>query len=56
MDSTGPEITLNWGSFVGATDEAVYVCDNLNRRIVRVRLGYEAEGSCPIPRAGGGGG
>lgn len=45
-DCQGPEIALNWPAYVGCTREAVYVCDNLNRRIVRVTLGYAATAEC----------
>jgi DNA-binding beta-propeller fold protein YncE len=45
-DCRGPEITFNWGSFVGVSEQAVYICDNLNRRIVRVKLGYAVEKTC----------
>jgi len=48
-DSRGPEITFNWGSFVGCAERAVYVADNLNRRIVRVELAYAAEETCRVP-------
>ncbi len=48
-DSRGPEITFNWGSFVGVSRKAVYVCDNLNRRVVRVTLGHAAQDTCRIP-------
>jgi DNA-binding beta-propeller fold protein YncE len=41
-------ITLNWGAFVGCTRDAVYVADNLNRRIVRVVRRYEAEVTRPV--------
>jgi DNA-binding beta-propeller fold protein YncE len=47
-DDTEPGIPLNWGSFVGWSPKAVYVCDNLNRRIVRVTLGHAAEKTCPV--------
>ena len=47
-DCRGPEITLNWGSFVGCSNKAVYVCDNLNRRIVRVGLDYAAAETCAV--------
>jgi len=48
-DGRGPDITLNWGSFVGCAERAVYVADNLNRCIVRVTLACEAEQTCRVP-------
>ncbi|MHC4916547.1 MAG: NHL repeat-containing protein [Planctomycetota bacterium] len=43
-----PEIAFNW--FVGmcVTDRNLYVADGANRRVLRVRLGYEAEATCPV--------
>ena len=56
MDSQGPEgpirtpaIPFAWPQYVALSDEAVYVSDVINRRIVRVRLNYEAEARCAIP-------
>jgi hypothetical protein len=34
---------------VGVSDRAAYVSDLINRRVVRVKLDYAAEASCPIP-------
>ncbi|MFH0980151.1 MAG: SMP-30/gluconolactonase/LRE family protein [Planctomycetota bacterium] len=42
-------VPLNWPGNVAASDSAVYVGDTNNRRVVRVRLDYEAMASCPVP-------
>ncbi len=56
MDSQGPgskipvpEIPLAWPMYVAASDEAVYVSDVINRRIVKAKLSYAAQESCPAP-------
>jgi len=41
-----PAIPLAWPQAVAVGDEAAYVGDHLNRRILRVRLDYRAEASC----------
>ncbi|MFP4055700.1 MAG: hypothetical protein ACLF0G_02390 [Candidatus Brocadiia bacterium] len=50
MDARGPkspipqpEVPLAWPLVVVATDEACYIADTINRRIVKARLTYEAE-------------
>ncbi len=55
MDSQGPgskipvpEIPFAWPQYVAVSNEAVYVSDVINRRVVRVRLGYVSEESRPI--------
>jgi sugar lactone lactonase YvrE len=55
MDSQGPgsaipepEIPFAWPMYAAVSDEAVYVSDMINRRIVRVRLDCAAEESCPV--------
>ena len=55
MDSQGPkskipapEIAFAWPQYVAVSDEAVYVSDVINRRIVRVRLAYRARKQCPV--------
>ncbi|MFO7900714.1 MAG: hypothetical protein R6V58_16840 [Planctomycetota bacterium] len=48
-DDRRPGIPINWGSFVGWSRKAVYVCDNLNRRILRVRLEYHVEKAAKVP-------
>jgi hypothetical protein len=44
-----PEIAFAWPQAVAVGDDAVYVGDRVNRRIVRVKLVYAAEESCEIP-------
>jgi hypothetical protein len=43
-----PDIPLGWPIGVGVSDEHIYICDQLNRRIVRVDKTYAAEGSCVV--------
>jgi hypothetical protein len=45
-----PEIAVCWPHAVAAGDEAVYIGDRLNRRVVRVKLGYAAEATCEVSR------
>ncbi|MFH1022628.1 MAG: hypothetical protein V1809_04510 [Planctomycetota bacterium] len=56
MDSQGPgssvpspEISLGWPQHVAVSDEAVYVSDMLNRRVLRAKLVYAATAECPAP-------
>jgi len=44
-----PEIPFCWPQAVAVGDEAAYVADRLNRRIVRVKLDYDAEATVPLP-------
>ena len=44
-----PEIPLWWPHAIAAEDGAVFVADRLNRRVVRVKLGYRAEATTPLP-------
>jgi hypothetical protein len=44
-----PEIPLAWGELVVAGSRHIFIGDNLNRRIVKVRLVYAGEQSCPAP-------
>jgi len=44
-----PEIPLCWVHAVAVGDEAVYVGDRLNRRVVRVKLDYAAEETVTVP-------
>jgi len=44
-----PEIPFAFPYCVAATDEALYVSDYVNMRVVRIRLGYEVEESVPVP-------
>lgn len=55
-DSGGPEakikspaIPLAWPTYVAVSDRFAYVADTVNRRVVRVRLGYAAEATCGVP-------
>lgn len=44
-----PAIPLAWPTYVAVTDRHAYVADTVNRRVVRVKLGYSAEASCDVP-------
>jgi hypothetical protein len=44
-----PEIPFQWVQAVAVGDEAAYVGDRLNRRVVRVKLGYAAEETVAAP-------
>lgn len=44
----GPDIPLAWPSAVGVSDQAVYVSDVLNRRIVRARLAHKQSATCAV--------
>ncbi len=57
QDSAGPKsavptpaIPLFWPQAVAVGDTAVYVGDRLNRRVVRAKITYAAEATCPISR------
>jgi hypothetical protein len=43
-----PEISLAWPTYVAVSDRWAYVADTVNRRIVRVKLGYETEAACDV--------
>ena len=43
-----PEIAFSWLIGVGATDRYAYMGDSLNRRLLRARLVYAAEETCPV--------
>ncbi len=43
-----PEIPLCWPQAVAVDEQFVYIGDRLNRRVVRVKLAYQAERSCEI--------
>jgi len=47
-DCRGPDVALAWGAFVGCSNKAVYVCDAVNRRIVRAVPAFAAEATCAI--------
>jgi hypothetical protein len=44
-----PDITFLFPQYVGATDEAVYVFDRKMKALRRVKLGYHAEETVPVP-------
>jgi hypothetical protein len=44
-----PDIPLAWPIYVTASDRWAYVADTVNRRVVRVKLNYAAEETCPVP-------
>jgi hypothetical protein len=44
-----PDIPLAWPTYVAVSDTHAYVNDTIGMRIVRVRLGAEAEAACAIP-------
>jgi hypothetical protein len=44
-----PAIPLAWPTYVAVSDRWAYVADTVNRRVVRVRLGYSAEATCAAP-------
>jgi hypothetical protein len=44
-----PEIPIGWAHAVAVDDEAAFVGDRLNQRVVRVKLGCAAEASCALP-------
>jgi hypothetical protein len=43
-----PAIAFAWPQYVAVSNEAVYVSDVINRRIVRAKLSYVSQDSCPI--------
>jgi hypothetical protein len=44
-----PEIPLAWPAYVAVSARWAYVADTVNRRVVRVKLNYAAEETCPVP-------
>ena len=44
-----PDLAFIWPEYVTVTDEAMYVEDNENQRLVRAVLEYETEESVPLP-------
>jgi DNA-binding beta-propeller fold protein YncE len=44
-----PEIAFAWLVGVAATDKYVYTGDSINRRMLRSKIVYAAEESCPVP-------
>ncbi|MDD4889980.1 MAG: hypothetical protein PHU85_08610 [Phycisphaerae bacterium] len=49
QDSAGPAIAFAWPQALAVDDKSVYVGDRLNRRIVRVKLGYAAVETMAVP-------
>ncbi len=45
-----PDIALAWLIGVAATDRFAYMGDSMNRRLLRAKLVYAAEETCPIPQ------
>ncbi len=43
-----PEIPLAWPLTVAVSDTHAYVADTINRRLVKVKLGYQAEEVCAV--------
>ena len=43
-----PEIPIGWVHAVAVDDEACFIGDRLNQRVVRVKLGYAAEETCAV--------
>jgi len=43
-----PDIAMCWPTGVGVTDRHLYVADSISRRLVRARVAYAAEESCPV--------
>ena len=44
-----PAIPLCWPQAVAVGERELFIGDRLNRRVVRVRLAYAREATCPIP-------
>jgi len=44
-----PEIPLSWPTYVAAGDNFAYIADVLGMHTVKVKLGYEAEETVPVP-------
>jgi hypothetical protein len=43
-----PDIPFAWPNYVAVSDLHAYVSDTVNRRVVRVKLGYAAEATCML--------
>jgi hypothetical protein len=43
-----PDLAFAWLIGVGATDKYAYMGDSINRRMLRAKLTYAAEESCPV--------
>jgi outer membrane protein assembly factor BamB len=48
-DAKGDTIPLAWPTYVAVSDRFAYIADTVNRRVVRVKLGYQAEATCGAP-------
>jgi hypothetical protein len=44
-----PDIGLHWVLAVAASDRALYIADNGNRRVLKAAIGYAAEETVPVP-------
>jgi hypothetical protein len=44
-------VPVDWAFCLAASDRAVYLSDLNNRRVVKVRLDYQATSSCPVPQS-----
>ena len=44
-----PDIPLAWPTYVAVSDRYAYVADTVNRRVVRVKVGYAADETCAVP-------
>jgi hypothetical protein len=44
-----PDIPLAWPTYVAVSDRHAYVADTVNRRVVRVKIDYQAEATCAAP-------
>ncbi len=42
-------IPINWVYNVTASDKALYISDTNNRRVLKVKLDYQAAARCPVP-------
>lgn len=43
-----PKIPIAWVIGLAVSDRYAYIADGLNRRVLRARLGYQAEATCPL--------
>ena len=48
-DADGSDVPLWWPHAVSVGDQALFIADRLNRRVVRVELAYRAEATASIP-------
>jgi hypothetical protein len=44
-----PDIPFAWPTYVAVSDRYAYIADTVNRRVVRVKLGYAAAATCAAP-------